>query len=179
LKYIIKFCPQCGQDSLKFDGKNQYHCPECSFTFYRNVAAAAAAVIYYQGKILFIERGKEPQKGLLGLPGGFIDNNETAESGLLREVYEEVGIKLDTLEYFCNQTNEYHYCGVTYHTLDFYYIARIDKLPDNVDPEEVAGIKLITLKDLDFDQIAFTSAKEALGKLIKCEDKFLAKAAEV
>lgn len=44
--------------------------------------------------ILLVERGNEPYKGRLAFPGGFLDLDETAEQGALREFAEECGGKL-------------------------------------------------------------------------------------
>jgi 8-oxo-dGTP diphosphatase len=43
--------------------------------------------------ILLIERAHEPFKNKWALPGGFVDMNETTETGALRELYEETGLK--------------------------------------------------------------------------------------
>ena len=45
-------------------------------------------------KILLIERGLEPYKGSWAFPGGFLQMDETAEQGALRELKEETGIDL-------------------------------------------------------------------------------------
>lgn len=45
--------------------------------------------------VLVIRRGIEPRKGLLALPGGFINHGETWQEGGVREVQEETGIVLD------------------------------------------------------------------------------------
>ena len=45
-------------------------------------------------KILLIERGIEPYKGCWAFPGGFLDMDETAEQGALRELKEETGLDL-------------------------------------------------------------------------------------
>lgn len=42
--------------------------------------------------ILLVERGHEPYKGKWAFPGGFINIDESAESGALRELKEETGI---------------------------------------------------------------------------------------
>lgn len=44
-------------------------------------------------RLLLIERGIEPYKGLWALPGGFIKMNETAEEGAARELAEETGLR--------------------------------------------------------------------------------------
>lgn len=43
--------------------------------------------------LLLINRGIEPFKGCWALPGGFMNMNETAEQGALRELREETGVK--------------------------------------------------------------------------------------
>ena len=46
-------------------------------------------------ELLVCRRAKEPAKGTLDLPGGFIDMNETGEEGVSREVWEETGLKVE------------------------------------------------------------------------------------
>lgn len=43
--------------------------------------------------VLLINRGLEPYKGSWALPGGFMNMDETAEEGALRELQEETGVK--------------------------------------------------------------------------------------
>ncbi len=45
-------------------------------------------------KVLLIERGLEPYKGAWAFPGGFLNMDETAEQGALRELKEETGLDL-------------------------------------------------------------------------------------
>lgn len=45
-------------------------------------------------KVLLIERGNEPYKGSWAFPGGFLNMNENAEEGALRELEEETGLTL-------------------------------------------------------------------------------------
>ena len=45
-------------------------------------------------KVLLIERGLEPYKGAWAFPGGFLQMDETAEQGALRELKEETGLDL-------------------------------------------------------------------------------------
>jgi 8-oxo-dGTP diphosphatase len=51
-------------------------------------------------KVLLIHRGEEPFKGLWAIPGGHVDieNSETLEDAVKREVLEEAGVKFEYLE---------------------------------------------------------------------------------
>lgn len=44
-------------------------------------------------KVLLIQRGGNPYRGMWALPGGFMDMNETIEECARRELYEETGIR--------------------------------------------------------------------------------------
>jgi bifunctional NMN adenylyltransferase/nudix hydrolase len=52
------------------------------------------AVLIHDEHVLLIERGNMPGKGLLALPGGFIDPDETLFNACLRELREETNIGL-------------------------------------------------------------------------------------
>jgi bifunctional NMN adenylyltransferase/nudix hydrolase len=43
-----------------------------------------------------VRRGKFPGKGLLALPGGFLNPKETIEDCMLRELREETGLRVPT-----------------------------------------------------------------------------------
>ena len=49
-------------------------------------------------KILLIERGLDPYKGCWAFPGGFLNMDETAEQGAMRELKEETGLDLHYLK---------------------------------------------------------------------------------
>lgn len=44
-------------------------------------------------RVLLVERGNEPFKGRWAFPGGFLQMDESAETGALRELQEETGLK--------------------------------------------------------------------------------------
>lgn len=52
------------------------------------------AIVVQSGHILMIERKAQPGKGLMALPGGFLDANETLKSAVIRELREETRIKV-------------------------------------------------------------------------------------
>lgn len=50
------------------------------------------AVVFCNGHILLIKRGRNPGKGQYALPGGFLDQKEVVEEGCIRELIEETKI---------------------------------------------------------------------------------------
>lgn len=51
-------------------------------------------IIEQDGKVLLAKRGIEPRAGFWNLPAGFLENEETVESGAIREVLEETGLEV-------------------------------------------------------------------------------------
>ena len=52
------------------------------------------AVVVQSGHVLMVQRKAMPGKGLLALPGGFLDQQETLINGMLRELKEETRLKV-------------------------------------------------------------------------------------
>ncbi len=50
------------------------------------------AVVIRNGKILLVERGREPGKGLWAVPGGSVETGETLQAAAEREILEETGV---------------------------------------------------------------------------------------
>jgi len=49
-------------------------------------------------RLLLVERGQEPLKGLWSLPGGALETGETIAEGVQREVLEETGLTVEPLQ---------------------------------------------------------------------------------
>ncbi len=60
---------------------------------YRNPSLAVDAVVIKGEKVLLVRRKNEPYKGMLALPGGFVEYGEKTEEAVLRELKEETGMK--------------------------------------------------------------------------------------
>lgn len=57
------------------------------------------AVVVDRDRVLLVQRGHEPSKGKWSLPGGILELGESLEQGVAREVLEETGLKVETIEF--------------------------------------------------------------------------------
>jgi len=55
----------------------------------------ASACVFRDGRVLIVQRGKEPGRGIWSLPGGHVESGETALAAAQRELGEETGIAAD------------------------------------------------------------------------------------
>lgn len=159
---FFKHCPSCG---LPRSGEPAvpFNCDACGFVFYFGPTVAAAAIIARpDGKVLLITRAKDPAKGRLAFPGGFIDVGETAETALRRETREEVNLEINDIQLLCSYPNEYEYKGVTYPVLDFLFSARTDSIAETKALDGVADFSWRDPKTVQLDELAFPSLREGL-----------------
>lgn len=53
------------------------------------------------GAVLLVQRGRSPEQGHWGLPGGKVDWMETVEAAVIREVHEETGLRVAIEHLLC------------------------------------------------------------------------------
>lgn len=168
----FNMCPRCGSKEIKNINNRQWKCPDCGFDLYNNVASAVGLVIKdKEGKILLEKRAKEPRKGFLAFPGGFVDPDESAEEACVRECMEETGVKPVSLKYIASFPNTYEYKTITYKTCDMFFEA---VLPENAELKaqegEVESFERVLIqneKDVDNTLLAFVSAVKVLKLWLK------------
>lgn len=124
----FKICPKCESRNIQYKNNRKWFCPDCGFDLYNNVAAAVGVIIQDRdGSVIFERRAKEPRKGFLALPGGFVDQDESAENAAVRECLEETGITPDRITYIASFPNTYEYKNITYKTCDMFFAASFEE----------------------------------------------------
>lgn len=140
-------------------------CESCSRQLFINPVSAVAAILTDPaGRVLLVKRAKEPAKGKLGLPGGFLDPGETAEEGLAREIREETGVEVTRFDYVASFPNRYLFDGAEYMVLDLFFHARVPGFSSAAALDEVDAILEIPLMEIDLTTIAFPSVARALER---------------
>ena len=73
---------------------------EYTYKYPRPAVTADCVVITKEAepKVLLIQRGADPYKGCWAFPGGFMNMDETTEQCAIRELEEETGLKVTTIQ---------------------------------------------------------------------------------
>lgn len=159
---MFTYCPECKN---KLDNQNNhYFCRSCGFDYYFNASPASGVIIFNDKKqIYLVLRAREPKAGFWELPGGFININESAEDGALREIKEELGLDLDNLIFFKSYPNDYLYKGTQYYPLDLFFVSKVNyKEIKPIEAEELIDGKFFDIDKIPFDKLAFQSNKKVL-----------------
>jgi 8-oxo-dGTP diphosphatase len=84
------------------------------------------AVIVQEGRVLLVQRGREPLKGRWSIPGGLIEIGEMLHEALVREVREETGLEVEPIE-LVELLDRIHREGerVRYHYVIADYLCRV------------------------------------------------------
>lgn len=167
LKSPFRFCPSCAKEGGDFLRSHEYSCPACGFRYFHNVATAAGIVAERDGKLLFIVRGLDPEKGKLGLPGGFVDAGETVEHALQREVREEIGAEIGAPTFLASFPNRYGFGDTQYNTCDLYFRAEVLTAPEDfkLAEHEVSAIRWLAIDEVNPDDLAFASLRSVIALL--------------
>ena len=158
------FCPKCGGPLEEVDwedGLTLPQCSKCNYRFYQNSKPCVVGIIVDRnnGTILLTKRGIVPFKGYWDMPGGFLRNGEDPETGVKREIKEELGIDCEVEELFDIFVDTYGTYNV--YTFNVCYILK------------VTGGELTPMDDVveaewfSFDRIPDNLAFTFLGDIIE------------
>lgn len=162
------FCPVCGSKHFEINNFKSKKCQDCGFTYYANPCAATAAFILNdRQELLVVRRAKEPAKGTLDLPGGFVDMYETAEEGMCREIKEETGLMVQELQYLFSSPNVYLYSGMGVHTIDMDYLVRVKENMEVHAADDAAECLWIPLSEVNPDEFGLTSIRNAVIRFLQ------------
>ena len=160
---IFKYCPKCGSENFEINNALSRHCSDCGFTYYQNPRASTAAfILNSKGELLVVRRAKDPEKGTLDLPGGFVDNNETAEQGMAREIQEETGLKVSDMKYLFSIPNVYRYSGMDIHTLDLFFLCHAEDDVIVKASDDASEAMWLPLREVYVERFGLRSIRQAV-----------------
>ena len=153
-----KFCPADGTRLEDPRPSSGVTCPMCGRSWYRSSAPAVGAAIVRNRRALVTIRAREPEKGRLDLPGGFLEVGEHPVDGLVREAREELEVKIEVLgKPILIATHTYGADGA--YVLAIGYRARI--VSGEVHPtDDVAEVRWVSAEELDSLDFAWEHERE-------------------
>ncbi len=137
------------------DNRPRLICPECAYIQYDNPLVVVGAVVTYQDRIRLCRRAIEPRSGFWTIPAGYLELNENAEMGAIREAKEEAcaDIEIDALLAVYNVTR--------ISQIQLIYRATLPS-PDIAAGEESLEVALFSWDIIPWDDLAFPSNHWAL-----------------
>ena len=97
-----KFCGRCGHHMHHLDDERGLVCPICKMIAYPKIAPAVIVAVTNGDKILLTKYADRSYKKY-ALIAGFTEIGETVEETVIREVMEEVGLKVKNIRYYKSQ----------------------------------------------------------------------------
>lgn len=97
-----KFCGACGTTTTKKVDENAKVCPNCGLISYPRISPAIIVAIT-RGDEILLAKNKGFRANFYSVIAGFVEPGETLEECLKREVREEVGIEVKSINYFGSQ----------------------------------------------------------------------------
>ena len=164
--YKYKYCANCGE---LFNKKSEtlYVCPKCDFRIFVSPKPACAVFLFNKnGEILFLKRSFDPGKGLWGIPGGFVDPNETLEEALTREVFEETNQKVNEFKYFGSFSGDYLYKNILYKVITTIYTGSVQNSKISISNES-SEYRFFKLEEMNPEEIGNNDDRKAFNELVQ------------
>lgn len=97
-----RFCARCGQPTAIAKGGWQRTCPACGAEHFPRTDPVAITLIEHDGSLLLGRNARYPPRSYSAL-SGFIEPGESIEEGVVREMFEEAGLRVRDVTYLASQ----------------------------------------------------------------------------
>lgn len=134
-------CPRCGECTERIPGEWGKKCPRCRYEHYPHLHPAVITLVRDGDRVL-LARKSIWAPGRYALIAGFVDNGESLEGAVRREVKEEVGVDVDDIRYVGSQNWPFP------SQLMVGFVARYAGGEVKVDPEELEDARWFPRDDL-------------------------------
>jgi NAD+ diphosphatase len=95
-------CPRCGERTARIEGEWGKKCPRCRYEHYPHLHPATIVLVRDGHRVLLTRKaGWAPNR--YALVAGFVDNGESLEACVAREIKEEVGVDVKDIRYVGSQ----------------------------------------------------------------------------
>jgi ADP-ribose pyrophosphatase YjhB (NUDIX family) len=153
----MNFCSNCGHRVafvwLETEQRERHVCSACGAVHYQNPRVLVSCYVYWGSRVLFCRRAEQPARGLWALPGGFVENGESLEEAVIREVREETGVRLDASQLALFRVVSLPHISQVY----VEYRCELLRQPRTRAGPEALELAWVRESDLPHDEIAFAN----------------------
>lgn len=97
-----RFCSKCGKETKRSDKERMLYCESCGFQVYPVISPCVIVAVHNGNRLLLTKyAGRAYTK--YALIAGFVEIGETLEQAVIREVKEEVGLRVKNLKFYKSQ----------------------------------------------------------------------------
>jgi ADP-ribose pyrophosphatase YjhB (NUDIX family) len=150
----MKYCSNCAAPVVfrvpTGDHLPRFICEQCDTIHYQNPRIIVGCLPLWEDKIMLCKRSIAPRFGFWNVPGGFMENGETVEAAVLRELWEETGTTGSIMDLHTVYTN------TPLHQVHLHYLVQLDA-PKWILTPESSDIQLFTESEIVWEDIAFAS----------------------
>jgi NAD+ diphosphatase len=126
-------CPQCGHPTVEAQGGWVRTCPNDASVHFPRMDPAVIMLVHDGDDLALLGRGPQWGEGRFSTLAGFVEPGESLEAAVAREVFEEVGVRVQDIRYVASQPWPFPA------SLMLGFTARIDGDPSlHLDPAEMA-----------------------------------------
>ena len=156
----LEFCSNCGEKNHYgyMDGNTRHHCSKCNMIHYENPKPTATLICPKEDLILLGKRAFEPGKGEWGLPGGFMELNETLNDAAKRELKEETNLDGEVIKILGTCS---HYGSIFGDILLIGLIVKISDWSNMEAGDDVSHLEFFNLNDVP--RLAFDCHQKILS----------------
>ena len=118
---------------------------------------AVSVIIKKDNNILLIKRGKDPWKNMWGTPGGKIEDGESPKDAIIREIHEELSVKLHLIR----KIKKYHFEDEKYACDTIVFLGTVEGEP-KIQEEEISEIRWLSPEEALSLPLASTNKERIL-----------------
>lgn len=96
------FCARCGAPTRAIDGGARRQCETCETEHFPRTDPVVIMLVAHGDRALLGRQSRMPP-GLYTTLAGFVEQGETIEEAVAREIHEEAGIRIANVRYFASQ----------------------------------------------------------------------------
>lgn len=113
-----QYCGACATPTVRLETEHCMRCPNCGQSAYPRISPAMMVLIKKGDQILLARHAGNPNARYTAL-AGFVEPGESLEDTVHREVFEEVGLRVQNLQYFGSQSWPFPHSLMVAYTADY------------------------------------------------------------